>query len=109
MITYMLTLRMGLLVAVFLTPSTTLGSFSLCFALSLYKSVGGLILRTEASTNTENATDSVDCLLQGTPQQPAFTQNGDYIIGGVFPMHYYLKTVKKNYSSLPEPLKCTGR
>ncbi|CAL8347033.1 unnamed protein product [Arctogadus glacialis] len=23
-------------------------------------------------------------------------------------MHYYLKTVKKNYSSLPEPLKCTG-
>ncbi|CAL8347058.1 unnamed protein product [Arctogadus glacialis] len=23
-------------------------------------------------------------------------------------MHYYMKTVKKNYSSLPEPLKCTG-
>ncbi|XP_059932125.1 extracellular calcium-sensing receptor-like [Gadus macrocephalus] len=23
-------------------------------------------------------------------------------------MHYYLKTVEKNYTSLPEPLKCTG-
>ncbi|XP_030237316.1 extracellular calcium-sensing receptor-like [Gadus morhua] len=23
-------------------------------------------------------------------------------------MHYYMKTVKKNYSSLPEPLKCIG-
>ena len=105
----MFILRMGGLVAVFLTSSLTLGLFSLCFALSLYKSVGGLIMRTEATANAENATDSVGCWLRGTPQLPAFTQKGDYIIGGVFPMHYYMKTVKKNYSSLPEPLKCTGR
>ena len=105
----MLILRMGGLVAVFLTPGLTLGLFLLCILLSLYKSGGGLIMRTEASSYTENATDSVDCWLRGTPQLPAFTQRGDYIIGGVFPMHYYMKTVKKNYSSLPEPLKCIGR
>ena len=105
----MLILRMAVLVAVFLTPTFTLGLFSLYYALSLYKSVGGLIMRAEASSNAENATDSVDCLLQGTPKLPAFTQKGDYIIGGSFHMHYYLKTVTKNDTSLPEPLRCTGR
>ena len=106
----MLILRMAVLVAVFYTPTLTLGLFSLCFALSFYKSVGGLIImRVKASSDAENATDSVDCLLQGTPKIPAFTQKGDYIIGGSFHMHYYLKTVEKNYTSLPEPLKCTGR
>ena len=105
----MLILRMGSLVVVFLTPSLTVCFFSICFVLSLYESVAGLIMRTEASSNAENATDSVNCWLWGTPQLPAFTQRGDYIIGGVFQMHYYMKTVKKKYSSLPETLKCTGR
>ncbi|KAM6988152.1 extracellular calcium-sensing receptor-like [Tautogolabrus adspersus] len=34
--------------------------------------------------------------------------DGDYIIGGVFSIHYYMHTVKHNYTSLPEPLRCTG-
>ena len=71
--------------------------------------MGGLTMRKEATAKAENATNSVDCWLRGTPQLPAFTQRGDYIIGGVFQMHYYMKTVKKKYSSLPETLKCTGR
>ena len=100
---------MGDLVAVFLTRSLTLFFFLLCFVLSIYKSAGGLIMSTEATANTDNATDSVDCWLRGIPQQAAFTQRGDYIIGGIFQIHYYMKTVKKNYPSPPEPLKCTGR
>ncbi|XP_078022913.1 extracellular calcium-sensing receptor-like [Epinephelus lanceolatus] len=34
--------------------------------------------------------------------------DGDYIIGGVFSIHYYMHTVKHNYTTMPEPLRCTG-
>uniref|UniRef100_A0A3Q1GND2 Extracellular calcium-sensing receptor-like n=1 Tax=Acanthochromis polyacanthus TaxID=80966 RepID=A0A3Q1GND2_9TELE len=49
---------------------------------------------------------SVQCKLQGTLRPPAFSADGDYIIGGVFSMHLYMHTVKHNYTALPEPLKC---
>ncbi|XP_073350276.1 extracellular calcium-sensing receptor-like [Pagrus major] len=35
--------------------------------------------------------------------------DGDYAIGGVFSIHTYMRTVKNNYTTKPEPLKCTGR
>ncbi|XP_026169514.1 extracellular calcium-sensing receptor-like [Mastacembelus armatus] len=34
--------------------------------------------------------------------------DGDYVIGGVFPIHIYAQTVEHNYTTVPEPLKCTG-
>ncbi|KAM3875155.1 extracellular calcium-sensing receptor-like [Diretmus argenteus] len=34
--------------------------------------------------------------------------DGDYIIGGVFSIHNYMHTVKHNYTSIPEHLRCTG-
>ncbi|XP_062275424.1 extracellular calcium-sensing receptor-like [Scomber scombrus] len=34
--------------------------------------------------------------------------DGDYIIGGVFSLHNYIQKVKHNYTSMPEPLRCTG-
>ncbi|XP_071396678.1 extracellular calcium-sensing receptor-like [Centroberyx affinis] len=34
--------------------------------------------------------------------------DGDFVIGGVFSIHYYMHTVKHNYTSMPEPLRCTG-
>ncbi|XP_034556204.1 extracellular calcium-sensing receptor-like [Notolabrus celidotus] len=34
--------------------------------------------------------------------------DGDYVIGGSFAIHYYMHTVKHNYTILPEPLRCTG-
>ncbi|XP_049919008.1 extracellular calcium-sensing receptor-like [Epinephelus moara] len=34
--------------------------------------------------------------------------DGDYVIGGVFSIHYYMHTVKHNYTTMPEPLRCTG-
>ncbi|XP_027136163.1 extracellular calcium-sensing receptor [Larimichthys crocea] len=35
--------------------------------------------------------------------------DGDYVIGGVFSIHHYMHTVKHNYTTMPEPLRCTGR
>ncbi|KAK1900161.1 Vomeronasal type-2 receptor 1 [Dissostichus eleginoides] len=34
--------------------------------------------------------------------------DGDYVIGGVFSIHYYMHTVKHNYTTMPEPLSCAG-
>ncbi|XP_070825798.1 extracellular calcium-sensing receptor-like [Chaetodon trifascialis] len=33
---------------------------------------------------------------------------GDYTIGGVFSIHYYKYTEKSNYTTMPDPLMCTG-
>ncbi|XP_035857571.1 extracellular calcium-sensing receptor-like [Sander lucioperca] len=34
--------------------------------------------------------------------------DGDYVIGGVFAIHQYMHTVKHNYTTMPEPLRCSG-
>ncbi|XP_078102115.1 extracellular calcium-sensing receptor-like [Sander vitreus] len=34
--------------------------------------------------------------------------DGDYVIGGVLSIHYNMQTVKHNYTTMPEPLRCTG-
>ncbi|XP_045898812.1 extracellular calcium-sensing receptor-like [Micropterus dolomieu] len=34
--------------------------------------------------------------------------DGDYVIAGVFSIHHYMHTVKHNFTTMPEPLKCTG-
>ncbi|XP_049918934.1 extracellular calcium-sensing receptor-like [Epinephelus moara] len=34
--------------------------------------------------------------------------DGDYVIGGIFSIHSYMHTVKHNYTTMPEPLRCTG-
>uniref|UniRef100_A0A3B4VQS3 Extracellular calcium-sensing receptor-like n=1 Tax=Seriola dumerili TaxID=41447 RepID=A0A3B4VQS3_SERDU len=52
---------------------------------------------------------SVKCKLQGAARLPAFSMDGDYVIGGVFSIHNYMHTVKHNYTTMPEPLRCTGR
>ncbi|XP_036973273.1 extracellular calcium-sensing receptor-like [Acanthopagrus latus] len=35
--------------------------------------------------------------------------DGDYVIGGVFSIRYYEQTEMHNYTTIPEPHKCTGR
>ncbi|KAK1899595.1 Vomeronasal type-2 receptor 1 [Dissostichus eleginoides] len=62
--------------------------------------------RTAAVLST-NAS-SVTCKLQGTTRQPAFSMDGDYVIGGVFSIHSNMHTVKHNYTTMPEPLSCAG-
>nr|XP_015806574.2 extracellular calcium-sensing receptor [Nothobranchius furzeri] len=49
------------------------------------------------------------CSLQGSPCLPAFSMDGDFVVGGVFSFHYQLYTVIHNYTIKPEPLRCTGR
>ncbi|XP_028428736.1 extracellular calcium-sensing receptor-like [Perca flavescens] len=34
--------------------------------------------------------------------------DGDYVIGGVFSIHNYMPTVKHDYATMPELLRCTG-
>ncbi|KAJ7995380.1 hypothetical protein DPEC_G00243970 [Dallia pectoralis] len=58
--------------------------------------------------DTTSASDSVRCRLQGTPHPSAFSKDGDFFIGGVFSIHYYMLTVEHNFSTMPEPLRCTG-
>lgn len=58
-------------------------------------------IRTEAS--------AIQCTLQGTPRVPAFSKDGDFVIGGVFSIHFKLYTVIYNYTTKPDPPRCTGR
>uniref|UniRef100_A0AAY4DQW7 G-protein coupled receptors family 3 profile domain-containing protein n=1 Tax=Denticeps clupeoides TaxID=299321 RepID=A0AAY4DQW7_9TELE len=54
-------------------------------------------------------TNSISCKSQGASRLPEFYKDGDFVIGGVFSIHYYMHAVEHNYTSLPESLKCTGR
>lgn len=49
------------------------------------------------------------CILQGDPQSPVLYDVGDFIIGGAFTIHYYLKTEKHTYTMRPQSLECSGR
>uniref|UniRef100_A0AAY4DQW2 G-protein coupled receptors family 3 profile domain-containing protein n=1 Tax=Denticeps clupeoides TaxID=299321 RepID=A0AAY4DQW2_9TELE len=53
-------------------------------------------------------TNSISCKSQGASRLPEFYKDGDFVIGGVFSIHYYMHAVEHNYTSLPESLKCTG-
>ena len=66
---------------------------------------------TEERTGAEGSTEasSVKCKLQATNRLPAFSMDGDYVIGGVFSIHYYKHTVNHNYTTKPEPQRCKGR
>lgn len=85
-------------------------------ALGLFKLNSGLALndlkqspdciQTKAG---DGVSPEVKCKLQGTPRLPAFSEDGDYVIGGVFSIHNYMDTVKHNYTTVPAVLRCTGR
>ncbi|XP_056334302.1 extracellular calcium-sensing receptor-like [Danio aesculapii] len=48
------------------------------------------------------------CMLQGDPQPPALSEDGDFIIGGAFTIHYYVRTEKHTYTRKSQPLECSG-
>ncbi|XP_067246829.1 extracellular calcium-sensing receptor-like [Chanodichthys erythropterus] len=48
------------------------------------------------------------CILQGDPQPPALFKDGDFIIGGAFVIHYYMRTEMHTYTRRPQPLECIG-
>lgn len=52
---------------------------------------------------------SIQCTLQGTPRFPALSVGGDFVVGGAFSLHYTQDAVSYNYTTKPEPPRCTGR
>ena len=83
-------------------------SLSLCkLNLALKKSSGLTEERSVALGRGE--VSSVKCKLQGSTRLPVFSMDGDYVIGGVFSIRYYEQTEMHNYTTIPEPHKCTGR
>ncbi|XP_026169463.1 extracellular calcium-sensing receptor-like [Mastacembelus armatus] len=40
--------------------------------------------------------------------QPGFVSKGDYVIGGIFPLHYNQEMPDLNYTYRPPPVKCNG-
>lgn len=60
-------------------------------------------------TGISSESSNVKCKLQGSTRLPAFSLDGNYVIGGVFAVHHYQHTVKDNYTHKPEPQMCTGR
>lgn len=51
----------------------------------------------------------VKCSLQGSPRLPAFSMDGDFVIGGAFVIHYQVSAVVNNYTTKPGVAACTGR
>ncbi|KAM3616516.1 uncharacterized protein V6R79_019232 [Siganus canaliculatus] len=89
-------------------------TFVLCIS-SLFFNISGdglkkRIVLEDERTNTGVSTEasSVKCKLQGTTRQPAFSMDGDYVIGGVFSVHTYMQALRHDYTTMPEPLRCTG-
>ncbi|KAK2912396.1 hypothetical protein Q8A73_006509 [Channa argus] len=83
-------------------------------ALALKYVVDGLKQRTaythaKAAGEVTDEASSVKCTLQDTTRLPAFSMDGDYTIGGVFSIHYNMQNMIHNYTTMPEPLQCTGR
>lgn len=53
----------------------------------------------------DTADSPVKCKLQNSTRPPAFSMDGDYIIGGIFSIHSYIHTVDSNYTTMPEPVR----
>ncbi|XP_047248712.1 extracellular calcium-sensing receptor-like [Girardinichthys multiradiatus] len=77
----------------------------------LGRSLNGLKERNQLTDNQTGFgadTSLVKCTLQGSPRQPAFSTDGDFVIGGAFFHHYQIETVINNYTTKPEIPRCKG-
>ncbi|XP_076853586.1 extracellular calcium-sensing receptor-like [Brachyhypopomus gauderio] len=50
----------------------------------------------------------VSCRLWAEPQMPGLSMNGDFIIGGIFTIHYYTNSGQNTYTKLPLQPQCSG-
>lgn len=49
------------------------------------------------------------CRLWTEPQPPGIFMDGDFVIGGIFSIHYFTRSEQTTYTRLPEKLQCSGR
>ncbi|KAL6479425.1 hypothetical protein MHYP_G00128580 [Metynnis hypsauchen] len=53
--------------------------------------------------------DLVSCRLWADPQMPSLFMDGDFVIGGIFSIHYYTGSEQNTYTRRPLQLQCAGR
>lgn len=51
----------------------------------------------------------ISCRLWTDPQIPGIFMNGDFVIGGIFSIHYYTRSEQNTYTWQPSQLQCSGR
>ncbi|XP_062860384.1 extracellular calcium-sensing receptor-like [Trichomycterus rosablanca] len=51
----------------------------------------------------------VTCRLWTEPQNLGLFRDGDFMIGGIFGIHDYIKTEQMSFTKLPSQLQCSGR
>ncbi|XP_017564405.2 extracellular calcium-sensing receptor-like [Pygocentrus nattereri] len=57
---------------------------------------------------TANRTDPVSCRLWSEPQMLGLYMNGDFVIGGLFSIHYILRSEQNTYTRPPLQPQCSG-
>ncbi|XP_072551174.1 extracellular calcium-sensing receptor-like [Salminus brasiliensis] len=53
-------------------------------------------------------TNTVSCRLLSEPQSPGLSMNGDFVIGGIFSIHSFLRLEQNTYTKQPLQLQCSG-
>ncbi|XP_069053457.1 extracellular calcium-sensing receptor-like [Lepisosteus oculatus] len=46
------------------------------------------------------------CRHQGSPGSAQFTNDGDFVVGGIFTIHNNILALKHNYNDIPGPVRC---
>ncbi|XP_070399358.1 extracellular calcium-sensing receptor-like [Nothobranchius furzeri] len=66
------------------------------------------IIETLTQDSFSAKASTMKCTLQGTPRLPAFSKDGDFVIGGAFLIHNTMQTALYNYTTKPDSLMCKG-
>uniref|UniRef100_A0A3B5L261 G-protein coupled receptors family 3 profile domain-containing protein n=1 Tax=Xiphophorus couchianus TaxID=32473 RepID=A0A3B5L261_9TELE len=100
--------------AIFIALRLALSFLELTLQVRLPGHINGLEQQfpSEQTSNTSGVTaeaSSVKCTLQGKSRLPAFSRDGDFVIGGVSTIHSQHYAMVYNYTTQPESPRCTGR
>uniref|UniRef100_A0A3B4YKX3 Extracellular calcium-sensing receptor-like n=1 Tax=Seriola lalandi dorsalis TaxID=1841481 RepID=A0A3B4YKX3_SERLL len=82
---------------------TPLALFPLLYSVSVFP----LTYTVVSSITTPALLVAKVCTLQNS-FQPSFVADGDYVIGGIFPLHYNQEMPDLNSTYRPPPVKCNG-
>uniref|UniRef100_A0A3Q2QPM0 Extracellular calcium-sensing receptor-like n=1 Tax=Fundulus heteroclitus TaxID=8078 RepID=A0A3Q2QPM0_FUNHE len=77
------------------------------FSLLYYVIVFSLMHSPSPSYTFSATAAAKDCTLRNS-FEPSFVAEGDFVIGGIFPLHYNQEMPDQNYTYRPPPVKCNG-